>query len=157
YPEWRVLFEGTKLPPSKFDPERPLREQLPTEAEELRAGFYICNSVFQLFEDVYADLKLEDEFDHPDNRGWMNFFKHWSWVPLFRVAWTISASNHGARFQNFCVRHLHLTLGTVVPRKLEWGGDDKLNASSGQFDWRDEIEEIANGIVDGIWTWLDNL
>ncbi len=50
---------------------------------------------------------------HPDNRGWINLFKHWAWSRMFRVAWTISAANSGARFQNFCQRVLGLEVGRV--------------------------------------------
>src|SRR5262249_52518608 len=129
------------------------------KTKELQSGFYICNAVFQLFEDVYVDLKLEDEYDHPDNRGWMNFFKHWSWAPMFRVAWTISASNYGARFQNFCARHLELTVGEVSARPVEWEADidiDRANLPT-QFKWRKSIADIADAIVDGIWTWVSEL
>src|SRR5205807_853406 len=72
-------------------------------------------------------------------------------------AWTISASTYGARFQNFCDRRLHLTVGTVFPRELEWGKGYELKPPSGQFEWRDEIEEVAKGIVAGIWTWINSL
>jgi hypothetical protein len=120
YPEWTTLFATTdKLPFPQLrrrlhaGSSRSLQDRLPTKPEELRAGFYICNSVIQVMEDAYLDLRLEEELDHPDNRGWMNYFKHWSWAPMFRVTWTISASSYGARFQKFCERHLNLTIGDV--------------------------------------------
>lgn len=101
YPEWKRLMAGaTHVPSSKL--------WLPDTHAERRAGFYICNQMIQLMENVYLDLKLEEDYDHPDNRGWMNLFRHWSWSGMFRVAWAIGASTFGARFQNFCRRHLDL-------------------------------------------------
>ena len=117
YPEWRELLRGTEGVPeservSSTD-RRSLSGQLPIDPKQLTAGFFFCNSVFQLMEEVYLDLNLEDEFDHPDNHGWMNFFKHWSWAPMVRVAWSVSAGTYGARFQTFCKRHLGLNIGEI--------------------------------------------
>jgi hypothetical protein len=53
-------------------------------------------------EAVYFDLDLENNWNHPDNRGWMNLFRHWSWVPTFRICWALSAQTSGARFVGFC-------------------------------------------------------
>lgn len=127
YPEWRVLLEPTyglfarRREALRARATESLRERLPGTAEELRAGFYICNAALDLMEDVYLDLRLEQELNHPDNRGWMNFFRHWSWAPMFRVTWTISASNYGARFQSFCERHLNLKIGQVDVDALNLG------------------------------------
>ena len=41
---------------------------------------------------VYLDLNLEEEHDHPDNRGWMNLFKHWSWATMLRATYAICCS-----------------------------------------------------------------
>jgi hypothetical protein len=162
YPEWHVLFEKTGYPWSRwsksdFDIERPLREQLPRTDAELRAGFYICNSVLQLFEDAYVDLQLEKEFDHPDNRGWMNLFKHWSWAPMFQVTWTICAGNYGARFQSFCERHLELHIGETQKREVDLGGEIDFSMPSKPFDWSSEIGNEATEIAKAIWTWLREL
>lgn len=121
YPEWEVLFkksEGTLarlgeriFPQAVSKHPKSISDQLPSAPAQLQAGFYLCNSMCQLMEDVYIDLNLEQEFNHPDNCGWMNLFQHWSWAPMFRVSWTISASTYGARFQTFCKRHLNLIMG----------------------------------------------
>jgi hypothetical protein len=84
----------------------------PTEAER-RAGFYYCIELLQMMEDAYVDLNLEEEFDHPENRGWQNCFRHWSASGMLRATWAIAASNFGARFQQFCKRRLDLDLGKV--------------------------------------------
>jgi hypothetical protein len=77
-------------------------------------------------ESVYVDLNLDQESEHPDNRGWMNFFRHWSWSGMFRVTWAISAATVGARFQTFCERHLDLTLGEIDAKEEECSLEDNL-------------------------------
>jgi hypothetical protein len=94
YPEWCYLRDDH---PPGWQPGTPT--MLPDKPEEIRAGFYVCNSLIQLMEDLYHDLDLEEEHDHPDNRGWMNLFRHWSWAGMFRVTWVFSASTYGARFR----------------------------------------------------------
>ena len=156
YPEWRILFDDPSPPFPGLAFERPglSRGQLPKSDDELRAGFYICTSACDLFEAVYVDLRLEEEFDHPDNRGWMNFFRHWSSTPMFRVTWAIGAGNYGARFQSFCQRHLNLKPGRshLAPLKPEKRSDDDENVK-----WTSEIGKISKKIVDTIWTWLADL
>lgn len=110
YSGWRGLVEGVKAAPIPTPQPDPW---LPETYRELRSGFYFCNRLILLMEDVFHDLHLEREHSHPDNRGWMNLFRHWSWSRMFRVTWTISAANCGARFQNFCARHLGLEVGRM--------------------------------------------
>ena len=105
WPEWSRLMRGE---PSKS------ALALPADAAQRRAGFYVCNRVLELMERVYYDLNLEEQSAHPDNRGWMNMFRHWSWSSMFRVTYAIAASTYGARFQDFCRRELDLDLGEIV-------------------------------------------
>jgi len=106
YPQWASLV--------RVDEGKPTGSMwLPQSAEQRRAGFYFCNRIIQLMEDVYLDLNLEKEFDHPDNRGWLNFLRHWSWSGMFCATWAISASIYGTRFQSFCERQLDLHPGTA--------------------------------------------
>jgi predicted acylesterase/phospholipase RssA len=113
YPEWPRLIS----PPANA---RQGSLWLPDSESERRAGFYFCNQIIQLMEDVYVDLDLEEEYDHPDNRGWMNLFRHWAWSGMFCATWAISASTYGARFQRFCERRLDLHLGEVeIPDQKE--------------------------------------
>ena len=122
YPEWRVLpTMDTGFPVNLFAGATSAAEQDPTggmlivpkNPREFRAGFYFCNSLIQLMENVYLDLNLEDEHRHPDNSGWMNLFRHWAWSGMFRVTWTISAPTYGRRFRGFFRRYLDLDLGQV--------------------------------------------
>jgi hypothetical protein len=108
YPEWWHLTDRERA-----GRPAPTPKMLPKHPWEVRAGFYLCNSLLQIMENVYHDLDLAEQFDHPDNRGWMNLFRHWSWAGMLRVTWAISASMYGARFQTFCRRQLGLAVGQV--------------------------------------------
>jgi hypothetical protein len=103
FPEWPALT-GKKL-----DDRRTF--WLPKDPKALREGFYVCSRVIQLMEDVYHDRDLENQSDHPDNSGWMNLFKHWTWSSMFRVTWTVIHSVHGVRFRTFCEKKLGLPVG----------------------------------------------
>jgi hypothetical protein len=112
YPEWVKLSNRVEQNSGK---ERHGRvTMLPPSESEMRAGFYLCNTLIQLMENVYVDLRLDEEHGHPDNRGWMNLFRHWSWAGMFRVTWAICVAAYGARFQQFCRRHLGLGSGELI-------------------------------------------
>jgi hypothetical protein len=66
-----------------------------------RDEFYVCNALIQLIENVYADLDLEQNYDHPDVAGWMRVFRQWVARPAFARAWEISQRTYAPRFQNF--------------------------------------------------------
>jgi len=125
YPEWRRFLSGAddldELPPTTT-------LWLPPKATDRREGFYFCNSLIQLMENVYIDLNLETDYAHSDNRGWMNLFKHWSWSGMFRAAWAISAATYGRRFQAFCTERLGLELGEVDATAL--AGDGPIDAAA---------------------------
>ena len=86
---------------------------LPDGYDELRAGFYMCSRMIQLMENVFLDLNLDLEHDHPDNQGWMNLFHCWAGSGMFRVTWAITSSIYGARFRDFCRRRLRLERGVI--------------------------------------------
>ena len=113
YPEWPTLAE-------MVEPAYTGRLWLPETMAELRAGFYLCCRMIELMEDVYRDLCLEDNFDHPDNRGWMNLFRHWTGAAMLQAAWTVTASTFEARFQRFCEWRLGLSVGEVVYVDHPW-------------------------------------
>ena len=131
YPEWIHLIPKPRAsvpdPGSNFeadtgsapdsDTAADINLWLPSEPEKIRKGFYLCNLLMQLMENVYTDLNLQSEYNHPDNRGWMNLFRHWSWSGMFRVSWTISACTFGARFQKFCETYLDLDIGDLIIEK----------------------------------------
>ncbi len=128
YPEWHRFLDGADLPEATQASQRADSLWLPESAEERRHGFYFCNSLIQLMENVYLDLNLDHDYAHPDHRGWMNLFKHWSWSGLFRATWAISAATYGHRFQAFCRRRLDLALGDISIRRLEPADAETLTA-----------------------------
>jgi hypothetical protein len=109
YPEWERLMTA---PPPTSTPGLPL--WLPATYEERRSGFYFCHCLIQLMENVYLDLNLEREAEHPDNSGWINLFRHWFWSGMFRVTWAIASYNYGSRFRSFCGRKFDMAASRVV-------------------------------------------
>jgi hypothetical protein len=137
FPEWTsLLATGMPLDPiaAASPGARPqVNYWLPKSAEERRAGFYVCNQMLQLMEDVYLEFKLDEQYDHIDNRGWMNLFQHWTWSGMLVATWAITGSTYDPRFQRFCLRRLDLRTGrpyvasqtTIeLPRPANWQATD---------------------------------
>lgn len=138
YPEWMKLSH--RLEQGLLQPRLTM---LPLTEDQLRAGFYLCNTLIQLMENVYVDLRLEEEHAHPDNRGWMNLFRHWSWSGMFRVTWAVCVATYGARFQQFCRRHLSLESGTLTLARPAAVGEDNWEACINFL----ELEHVRRIIV----------
>ncbi|KRB07746.1 patatin-like phospholipase family protein [Lysobacter sp. Root690] len=87
--------------------------------EHFRDCFYFMQEVIQLMEGVYNDLELERNWNHPDNRGWINQFRHWSWTPMFRLVWSLTLQTRSSRFVHFCESRLDMSKidGYL---KIEW-------------------------------------
>lgn len=115
FPEWHELMSDMK--------PMPVRQLwLPESSIKVRKGFYLCNLMIQLMENVYLDLNLDKHYNHPDNRGWMNLFRRWRYSGMLRITWAINAGTFGARFQSFCKDRLGLDLGEVHVEEV--GKDD---------------------------------
>lgn len=117
------------------------RTRLPAD-RDFRACFYFCQQLIRLMESVYHDLDLERGWSHPDNRGWMNTFRNWSWVPMFRIAWTIGAPGLGVRFVTFCQQRL------AMPRLEQRDGHgDVLRlcdvSPAADVDWAQHCQALA--------------
>lgn len=94
---------------------------IPATSIEPRDEFYVCNALVQLIENVYVDLELEQNWNHPHVEGWMRVFIRWARQPSFRRTWKIAESTYGARFRNFyndrlCGRPLGLPRAFVASR-----------------------------------------
>lgn len=115
---------------------------LPPNPEARRAGFYVCNQMLQLMEDAYLEFRLDEHYDHIDNRGWMNLFQHWAWSGMLCATWGITGSTYDPRFQRFCRRRLGLELGLpyvidhafMLPRPSEWRRED-FDRAAHRRDW----------------------
>lgn len=136
FPEWDELMGGVALKPD-------INFWMPGNAGTVRKGFYVCNQIIQLMENVYLDLDLEATSDHPDNRGWMNQFRHWSWSAFFRITWSISACTFGSRFQRFCEQQLGLDLGEISAEQFTGQNGPELTSDLNKFE-RMLVEEIIS-------------
>lgn len=135
YPVWTDLVAADANAPAEANTPHQRRTRLPT-GTDFRACFYFCQELMQLMESVYHDLDLERTWEHPDNRGWMNVFRHWSWAPMFRIAWAASAPTYGARFVAFCEMRLDL------PRINDAVRVDEHSPPPGT-SWRDHVGALA--------------
>jgi hypothetical protein len=108
YPAWTDLVAADPAETGS-DAAKPMgrRTRMPADVD-FRACFYFCQELVRLMESVYHDLDLEHAWTHPDNRGWMNAFRHWSGAPMFRITWAVGAPTFGARFVAFCEQRLQL-------------------------------------------------
>jgi hypothetical protein len=75
-----------------------------------------CMELIKLMENVFFDLRLEDCWEQPDNRGWAMLFSMWAKSPKFREAWDKVHHTYGIRFEYFCERNLGLKRDRPVVR-----------------------------------------
>ena len=64
--------------------------------------------MIQLMENVFLDLRLDDFWEHPDNRGWAILFMRWARSGRFREIWSNARRTFGIRFEYFCEARLGL-------------------------------------------------
>lgn len=76
----------------------------------------ICLQLLQLMECVFLDLRLDDFWDHPDNRGWAMLFSSWAKSPRLRAVWDESRHTYGIRFEYFCGERLGLATDNPIMR-----------------------------------------
>jgi hypothetical protein len=72
--------------------------------------------LIQLMEDVFLDLRLDDYWEHPDNRGWAILFMRWARSPRLRMIWEDTRRVFGIRFEYFCEARLGLQRDQPVVR-----------------------------------------
>jgi predicted acylesterase/phospholipase RssA len=148
YPEWRSLMTGSADATAAVAAKD---WELPADGKRLAAGFYFCNSLIQLMENVYIDLNLESDWQHPDNSGWLNLFKHWSWSSMLRVTWAVSAAMYGERFRTFCRQRLDLSLGDVklAPVPVQGGAGERFDGTGLNLHERAQLYALLKDVGDG--------
>ena len=82
------------------------------QPEELAA----CMELLQLMENVFLELRLDDFWNHPDNRGWAMLFTMCAQSAKFQEVWKLMRHTYGIRFQYFCEQHLGLGRDRPVMR-----------------------------------------
>jgi hypothetical protein len=80
------------------------------------AEICVCMELLQLMENVFLELRLDDFWHHPDNRGWAMVFARWAQSPKFRQVWESARPTYGIRFEYFCNRYLGLKRDRPVVR-----------------------------------------
>ena len=126
YPEWRQVREGAASQ----------RDWWPHREGHFARAFYFCQALVHLMEQVYTDLNLQRNFEHPICRGWMNRFMHWAGSDMFRLTYAMTACTFDGRFQNFCERNLQLAPapGALRVSEARWPEDaDNFNEYEMEF------------------------
>jgi len=69
----------------------------------------VCLELIQQMENAFLDLRLDEFWGHPDNRGWVVLFTMWAQSPVFRHAWQKYRDVFGVRFVHFCQDRLGMS------------------------------------------------
>ena len=85
---------------------------MPTSDEESCA----VNELLQFMENVFLDLRLDDYWTHPDNRGWALLFYGWAKSETLRKVWEKTRTTYGIRFEYFCSARLGLKRDEMAAR-----------------------------------------
>jgi hypothetical protein len=75
---------------------------------EQKKVFLFLSSMIQLMENVYIDLELEANADHPHCAGWIEIFQTWAQDEIFKTAWGRYGWTYGSNFRRFCHRRFGL-------------------------------------------------
>jgi len=78
------------------------------EEDEEAKVFLFLSSVIQLMENIYIDLDLEANADHPHCAGWIQIFQAWAKTDIFQKAWHRYGWVYGRNFKRFCTRRFGL-------------------------------------------------
>jgi patatin-like phospholipase len=104
------LIRQTIPPPTST--QQTQAADLHAENEEMIMGL----ELIQLMENVFLDLRLDDFWSHPDNRGWAILFMRWARSSRFRAIWQQTRRTFGIRFEYFCEARLGLPRDTPIVR-----------------------------------------
>jgi hypothetical protein len=92
--------------------DRAASEPVSPNSQELAA----CMELLQLMENIFFDLRLDEYWDHPDNRGWAMLFTMWAKSPKFKGTWNKVRKTYGIRFEHFCNERLGLDSDRPIVR-----------------------------------------
>jgi len=79
---------------------------IPVTDPEYSKGFYYCQQVIQLMENVYFDLDLEANYEHPAFSGWLQQFRRWKQSPMFQHTYMKTADTFSYLFCSFYERRI---------------------------------------------------
>src|SRR5262249_46487883 len=106
---WRLSRD---LYPELWSPEetdRLGRPETPLEKEARRtAGLHVIVQMIQVIEKAVLSLKLDGNYAHPMNRGWMDIFYRWTSAETVRRHWPLVRAEFGRDFVRFCEKQMLL-------------------------------------------------
>jgi hypothetical protein len=73
--------------------------------QSVRQGLYLCQTILQLMQNVYLDLHLDTEWDHPDNKGWKALFLRWAESSTLQEAYQLSGAPLATGSGSFAARN----------------------------------------------------
>ncbi len=111
---WQQFRRSPELYP--FMNELVLGLPRPRYCRGLDSEMSIGLELIQLMEDVFLDLRLDDFWERPDNRGWAILFMRWARSTRFREIWNQTHRAFGIRFEYFCAARLGLKRDRPIVR-----------------------------------------
>lgn len=111
---WEHFRRSSRLHP--FLNELVLGQFTEPDPRDRDEEFSVGLELIQLMENAFMDLRLDDYWDHPDNRGWAILFMRWARSPRLRAIWTETRRTFGIRFEYFCAARLGLPRDEPIVR-----------------------------------------
>jgi len=74
--------------------------------EQQQAAFFFSQRLLQLMEDVYFDLQLEDNHQHPYLQGWVELFRDWALSAMLLNTYQETSDTFSPAFTSFFERYL---------------------------------------------------
>lgn len=108
------------------DSKSPAPSAESTLEDEVRTVHYMM-LVAQVMEDAWVAADLENNWSHPLNEGWMNYFQRWASTPSFRRWWPILRPIYNIRFRDFVRDRFGIRIKDQVARQEPAGPGALLN------------------------------
>lgn len=108
YPELRDASPTLARPPLFAPPVGRATPALVSANADASPELFMTAEMLQMMEMVWFDMKLDDFYAHPLNRGWMNLFRRWTNSATFHGYWPLLRSEFSQDFVLFCERALNM-------------------------------------------------
>ena len=74
----------------------------------IRAEVHVIAQMLQVMENAWLSLKLDVNYAHPLNRGWMDIFHRWTSARPVREYWSLLRAEFGRGFVSFCEQQMRM-------------------------------------------------
>jgi hypothetical protein len=91
--------------------------------------------VLTLMEDTVTVCALTTHWDHPLNRGWVNYFARWATAPTFRMWWPMLKPMYGPALRGFLEDRFEILRGTGSAMAAVSRVDQKVARGGFAFEW----------------------